>query len=243
MKNKKQFYVCGLFCWMTLFSVLELKAQETIMDQVNYTQLEHLVELANSNYPRAKVSSLAVDHAKEEVAINKASWFDALGFTVNYFYRTQSGDDRTVIPPTEGGAVIGTNPLFNGFQFGVNLRLGEIAQKPAKIRQARVGVAMAEMENAEYQSLLKSEVKARYYEYLRCINELKIRSQSALDSKNTSDEVMGMFERGEVSLTDYNTARTNHAQANSLKIAAENELLKAKDGLEELIGVKLDQVK
>lgn len=247
IKNIKKVKVGELsMLWfiLLLLGVQSVRGQETIMNQVNYNQLEQLIALANSHYPRSKISELAVDVAKEDVAMNKASWFDALGLNVNYFHRPAQGSDNTAVPPVDGGTVVTTNPfLFNGFQFGVNLRLGEIAQKPAKIRQAKVGFEIAKLEDEEYKKLLRNEVKARYYEYIHQVNEVKIRTQAAQDSKNTSDDVATSFERGEAALADYNLAKTNHAQANSLKIAAEMELLKAKDQLQELIGMPLEQVK
>ena len=51
------------------------------------------------------------------------------------------------------------------------------------------------------------------------------------------------FEKGEITLQAYNSSRISASGADSSRIQAEIEFLKAKNALEDIIGKKLDQVK
>ncbi|MNY83210.1 hypothetical protein D3C86_2258230 [compost metagenome] len=63
------------------------------------------------------------------------------------------------------------------------------------------------------------------------------------DNKNTADNLRYKLEKGEISLDTYNQSRINITSATTSKIQTEVNLLSAKDALEEIIGMKLADVK
>lgn len=225
--NKTLLFI-SLFCVSLHFSV---KAQESIIQQINYPLLEKYIELAKQNYPRKKIYEANVVAAKSKIGAASLGYLEAL--TASYYYR-----------PNERQSIDITNPYsVNGFQFGVNLNVGQFFKTPSLVKQSKQDYKVSVLEDQEYNITLATEVKKRYYEYVQLINELKIKTQLLTDNKASSDNLKYKFEKGEATLDLYSQAKSSTSIANSEKILAELNLLKAKDALEELIGQKLEDVK
>ncbi|MDR6782496.1 outer membrane protein TolC [Pedobacter africanus] len=210
---------------------LKTYAQESIIGEINYADLQKYIALAKENYPKRKAINETVTKTQNELPITALSYLDI--FNASYFYRPES---RSVLDPV--------NPYnVNGFQFGVNVNLGSFLQKPFTAKKAKSDYKIAQYQAKEYELALEVEVKKRYYTYIQQINQLKIYTTSMQDNKNTADNLRGKFEKGEISLDTYNQSRINLTNATTAKIQTEVNLLGAKDSLEEIIGVKLSDVK
>ena len=221
----------GLLCFLIISGIVSTYGQQSIVSQINYNQLEKYIQSAKDNYPRRQIMALNTEVAAAEVPAAKVSLLDI--FNASYIYR-----------PNGAVAINAGNPfLVNGFQFGVNMSLGSFLQKPYQIKQAKSEHKIAQLEQQEYDVILANEVKNRYYEYILQLNELKLKTQSAQDNKTVSDDMRYKFEKGEISLQAYNSSRISASGADSSRIQAEIEFLKAKDALEDIIGKKLEQVK
>lgn len=206
---------------------IQVSAQETIIDDINYTQLEEYIALAKANYPRSKIMALAERKAKGLAPIEAVSILDVVN--VSYYYRPES---KSAINPE--------NPyVFNGVQFGIGMSLGALAEKPLKIKQAKLDYEIAKLETLDYEKILSLEVKNRYYLYILQLKELKLRTQAAQDAQVLSDDISLRFERGQVELDSYSTAKSALNDALSTKIQTEVAYLFSKDQLEEIIGKKL----
>lgn len=217
---------------LSLFMLLSLYAfpQNSVMEEVNYGYLEKLIDLAKANYPRNKILDFQEESAKGALTASKVSFLD-LG-SVSYFYRPQN---RLALNPE--------NPfVFNGFQFGLSINPGSYFQKPMAVKQAKAAYEIAKLENQDYQNVLTNEVKSRYYNYLQLRNELTIANQEAQDAKLLFERIRGQYEVGEAELEDYSERKTSATQMTLIKMRTEVEYLKAKDALEEIIGVSLDEV-
>lgn len=226
MKNLFKIALIALMCIS-----LDTFAQESIIGDIKYADLDKYIALAKQNYPRRKAMNEQVTKARVELPITALSYLDI--FNGSYFYRPQS---KTVIDPL--------NPYnVNGFQFGVNVNLGSFLQKPFNAKKAKSDLKIAQYQAEEYELSLTVEVKRRYYAYIQQISQLKINTQSVQDNKNVADNQLYKFEKGEITLDTYNQSRINLTNANTAKIQAEVNLLTAKDSLEEIIGAKLSEVK
>lgn len=209
----------------------ESSAQETIIGEVNYGVLQKYIQAAKEYFPRRKIFEAKVEGAKTAIPINAVSYLDI--FNASYFYRP----DKTEV-------INAVNPYsVNGFQFGVNINLGNFLQKPYLGKKARAEYKVAKLEAQEYDTSLAIEVKKRYYNYIQQISQLKINTQSVQDNKNVADNLKYKFEKGELSLDIYNQSRINLAAANTAKIQSEVNLLVAKDALEEIVGRPLSDFK
>lgn len=212
------------------FYGLNLWAQESIMAEINYSQLETFIQLAKDNYPKNKIVRIQEERSKAAVSAARVSYLDLIN--VHYFYRPE---DRTTLNPD--------NPfIINGFQFGVSLSPGIFFQKPYQVKQAKAEHQVMSLQREEYEFQLENEVKSRYYDYIFLLNEIKIKTGEAQALKALFDDTRLKFELGEAELDAYNNARANVANAVSTLTQTEVNFLKAKDSLEELIGVKISNL-
>ncbi|WP_246474935.1 TolC family protein [Pedobacter roseus] len=205
----------------------KLSAQESILGQVNKADIEQYIALAKQNYVKRKIQGVSTESMKNDVSMAKVSYLDI--FNASYFYRPQG---NTVIDPV--------NPYnINGFQFGVNINLGALLQKPFILKKAKANYKVAQLEALDFDTQLVVEVKKRYYNYLQEKARLKVLTQSASDSKGVAESLRRKFERSETSLEVFNQSRVTQSSAETLKVEAEGNFLKAKDLLEEIIGQEI----
>lgn len=226
MTNKRLFIIFLL----SVFYV-QANAQDDIMSQINTPLLQKYIDLAKEYYPKRKMYKASELSAKAKIGASKAGYFESLN--VSYFYR-----------PDNSAIINATNPYsINGFQFGVYLNLGLFFRTPSLVKQAREEYNSAAFLTKEYDILLETEVKQRYYEYLQGFIDLKVKNQAYIDNKTASDGLRFKFEKGEVSLDDYTKSKTLTSGAGSEKLTSELNMLRAKSSLEALIGKKLEEVK
>lgn len=219
----------SLVLFMMILGITSTYAQESIISKINYNQLEKYIQSAKENYPRKQIMSLNTERLSNDVKASTISYLDV--FNAAYIYR-----------PDQSSAINASNVLVvNGFQFGVNMNIGNFLQKPFQIKKAKADFKIAQLEEKEYETILTNEVKNRYYNYIYQLSELKLKTQSAQDNKTVSDDMRYKFEKGEITLLGYNTSRIGSSESDSSRIQAEIDFLKSKDALEEIIGKKLDQ--
>ena len=202
-------------------------AQESILADINNVDIENYIALAKQNYAKRKVQQAMTESVKTGVPYAKAAYLDI--FNATYIYRPEN---RAVIDPI--------NPYnVNGLQLGVTINLGSLIQKPYMVKKAKADYKVAQLQELDFDNQLAVEVKRRYYDYIEQKTQLKILTQSAIDSKGVSESLRNKFERGAVTLDVYNESRITQANASTSKIQAETNYLKVKDLLEEIIGQKI----
>jgi len=214
-----------------LFLSVKAYSQETIIPEIKYDDLEKYIELAKQNYPKLKMVSARKEGIKTGVTLANLSYLDM--FSASYFYRPE---DQSVLNPINPYSV-------NGFQFGVNVSLGNLLAKPFLVKRAKAEYKVAQLEEQDFILTLKTEVKKRYYDYIQTISLLKLNTQMASDNKGVAESLRTRFAKGEITLDVYNQSRIMQFSAYQTKIMAESAYLKAKDLLEEIIGTKLSDVK
>jgi outer membrane protein TolC len=206
-------------------------AQESILKEINYSDLQKYIDLARVNFPQMKIAEAKKEFVKTGIPIAQAAYFDI--FNASYFYRPEN---KSVLDPV--------NPYnFNGFQFGVSVNVGNLLQKPFEVKRAKADYKVAVLEAQQNDKAVEMEVKRRYYDYIRQISQLKIATKSAQDNRGVSESLRNKFEKGEITLDAYNQSRLNQSTSESEKVEVEINYLKAKDLLEEIIGVKLSDIK
>lgn len=214
-----------------VFLSINAKAQETIIPEIKYADLEKYIDLAKQNFPRNKIYQAQKESAKTAVPSTTLSYLDI--FNASYIYR-----------PDEKPALNPLNPYtVNGFQFGINFNLGTFLQKPFTVKKAKADAKVADLMAQEYNLAIAVEVKKRYYDYIQSISVLKLNTLMAQENKGVAESLRNKFEKSEITLDVYNQSRINEFNSSQAKILAESTFLKAKDSLEEIIGVKLSDVK
>lgn len=206
-------------------------AQDSVIPEINYSDLQKYISLAKKNFPRRKMFEERRIGAKTQIPTTQLSYLDIFGGS--YFYRPQ---DKSVIDPV--------NPYnVNGFQFGINVNLGAFLQKPFAVKRAKSDYKIAQLEQEEYELQIEVDVKRRYYDYILESGQLKIYTMNAQDTKGVAENLKNKFEKGEINVEAYNQSRAGLSSATLSKMQAEVSYLKAKDSLEEIIGVKISDVK
>ncbi len=216
---------------LLLLVTFKSNAQESILKDINYSDLQKYIDLAKANFPTMKIAEAKKELVKTGIPLAQASYLDI--FNASYFYRPEK---KAVLDPV--------NPYnFNGFQFGVSVNLGSVLAKPYQVKRAKADYKIAVLEAQQNDKLVEMEVKRRYYDYIQQISQLKIATKSAQDNKGVSESLRNKFEKGEITLDAYNQSRLSQSTSDTEKVEAEINYLKAKDLLEEIIGIKLSEVK
>jgi outer membrane protein TolC len=216
-----------LFLFIFLYNLQTLRAQETMMNDISYVYLEKLVAVAMENYPRIKTNESRVKIAEANISKQKMGWLTPLSLSYAYSPVTAS-----------------TNPgFFGGYQLGFTVSLQQLLQTPFNIRTAREELKVVQNDVAEYQLTLATEVKRRYIAYMQALRMLQLTSKSAISAQSDAALMKNRFERGETTLAEYNNVLDRYSNQNQTKITAEGTMLINKASLEELLGVKLEEVK
>lgn len=209
-------------------SVSLVKAQETMVGEIDSIFLQKLIKTAQSNYPKMKVLDHKITIASTLVKKANLSWFDI--FTISAFYS-----------PTAATTL--TNPTLSGFQIGLFLNISSLIQKPYNIKQSKEELRIATLEKEAYYLNLEAEVKSRYYKYIQQIVILKIQTQGALSAESLAQQFKYKFEKGEENFENYSKSILLSSDQRQRVIELSGSVLIAKSSLEELIGKKLEEIK
>ena len=209
------------------FIVFKSHSQESIIQEIKLDQLDTLIELALANNPQRKITEKNEVIAKSLLNASKMSFFEAAN--ASYFYRPEN---RTALDPMNPYAV-------NGWQFSVTLSPGTLLQKPHQIKQAKAAYEVSKLESENYKLELINEVKSRYYDYILSLSDVKSKTQAAQDAEAFFEDVKIKYEDGEVEMNEYTESRVTFYAANADLKQAEVAYLKARDLLEQLVGIKL----
>lgn len=223
-----RFKLLGLLLLALLYTQ-GLRAQESLIPDISYPFLEKLIATAKKNYPEIKLRQAQVNLAKAAYHQANVSWLDA--FTASYIYSPKSSID--LIQPT----------IFNGYQLSISINIGRFLAKPFVSRGARENVRIAEFQQQEYNLSLEANVKRLYFQYLAAQADLRLRSGAVIDGQTAVKQLKYSFQKGETTFQVYNEALTSLYQQGGYQVSAELAMLTAKTNLEEVLGVKLEEVK
>ncbi|GAB3021299.1 hypothetical protein GCM10027051_28190 [Niabella terrae] len=232
---KKIIFLCSV---LHLSLLPALRSQESIINNVDDILLGKYITLAQQFYPLKKAADANVDKSRAQLSMATMSVLDI--FNAGYFYSPQKNEGLIYLP---GGASGTANVVMQGFQFGVNVNLGNLLSKPGQIKSAKADYRIAEAQRQDFNNNLASTVKARYYEYLSAQKQLELKSLAAKDMKSILNNAQTQFQNGTITIEVYTTAKSASITADAESLDAEVEYLKAKNALEDMIGTKLESVK
>ncbi|ADY51607.1 hypothetical protein Pedsa_1036 [Pseudopedobacter saltans DSM 12145] len=220
-----------MFLYLLTSISTSLKAQDNILGDFSYLYMEKLIAVAKENYPKNKVFESRINVANNNLSIAKASWFDPLSF--NYVNRTNIYNIDGV-----------NSSILSGYFLNVNFSPASIlVKKPFQVKNARSEIVAATAERDEYALQLETEVKTRYTIYVQNLQTLKLVSQRVVDAESTFTNMKAKYERSEISFREFNDVSTYLTSVKESKVAAEANLLTSKFQLEELLTVKLEDIK
>ena len=226
-----------LLIFVSMFFI-NARSQESLIRDIDNSLLNKYISLALQNYPRKIAYDERIKKAKSALNATKLSWFDP--FFAGFYYRPENGG----IGVSGGGGGANTQ-LFtnNGFQFGMNVSLGNLLSKPSLIKGAKTEYNAAKAESSEYEATLIAEVKTRYYDYLLAKRQLELRNLSTQSLKVLLNDAKAKYERAEITIDAYTTSKNAETESEAALLNAEEAYLKAKTALETIIGTQLENVK
>ncbi|MBC7654547.1 MAG: TolC family protein [Oligoflexus sp.] len=207
----------------------KVKAQQSMIQDVNYLFLEKLLATARENYPIVKQYQVQKEIDNLNIKGQQLNWFSPLNFSY------LSSPNRTInfIDPQ----------FFTGYQFGVSINVADILQKPNKIKTARQQLLLTEANESQYAQTLEVEIKRRYFLYIQQLNTVKLFSKSTQDAEGLLNDLKVKYQRGEVEFRIYSEALVNFSLITQQKIQSEATYLTAKASIEELTITKLEDIK
>ena len=220
-------YKLSFLIIMIFSGIIYCKAQESMLNDVDYVYLQKLIDTANIRYPNFKTYDHRIKVTYYEVKKAKLGWFDPFTLSLSY-------------SPTN--ATSASAPTLSGYQIGFFLNIGNFVIKPHLIKQAKEQMAIEKLNKEDARLNLINEVKSRYFKYLQAKASLKLQIQMSSDIEGLLRQVKYKFEKGEETFENYSKALTNFASARQNIIATESNLLIAKSSLEQIIDKKLEDI-
>jgi outer membrane protein TolC len=217
--------------YMCLLGAVAAHCQHSMMTEISIPYLEKLIAVTKANYPHVKSLNSRAIIAQYNIKKAKRDWFNIL--TLSYLYN----------PSNTTTVVGGQNILVSGTQVGVYTNLGSILQKAPAVRVTREEYKIAENDKAEYDLSIEAAVKQRYYVYIQQLTVLKVKRQTVDDAESSVKLMKYKFEKGEETFDNYNKALIYFDTNLQIKIEGEAAYLVAKSSLEELLCVKLEDIK
>ncbi|GAB3429658.1 TolC family protein [Niabella aquatica] len=228
---------------LSLFIVIFMSAtafsQESIIQDIDEPMLQKYIHLAMANYPLKKASDATLERSKTQVSIATLSLFDI--FNAGYFYSPQKNEGLILVPGASTSA--NTSLVMRGFQFGVNVNLGNLLSKPGMIKAAKADYKIARAQSEDYSRILANNVKLAYYDYLAAKKQLELSILAAKDLRSILANAQAQFQNGTITIDVYTAAKNASISADTGALTAEVAYLKAKNNLEDLIGEKLEKVR
>jgi len=193
--------------------------------------LEKLVYIAWQNYPDNLAYRYLVDIAEEDLYQKKWSWLDNLNLTYQYNPQPTSNVD-----PND-------NSSLPRFGIGVSINIGSIFKTPSNIEKGRLELKRAYLQVTQQKLYIRGEVSRRYAYYIGNIKLLQIRSQAVSDAQSTLTLTKFRYESGQVDLVEYDKVLRSYTDNLERQAVAEMDVQFHKANLEQLVGIKLEDIK
>jgi outer membrane protein TolC len=205
-------------------------------DAPELTFEEKLVRLAWKNYPTNEVFQRNINIAEKNLMLSKWSWTDNFRVFYNLNDRTLQGGG---VDTGTGSSSYGGLPMYG---LGLSFNLGSFISVPGRVKIARENVKISEADLNTQKLTIRAEMLKRYRAYLLSLEILKMRAQAVEDAHSNFLAVSQRFRNGEATMEDYNSMSQFYNKAMEGKLVAENDVSNAKIIIEEMIGIRLEEV-
>jgi outer membrane protein TolC len=226
---KKKVWLLALPLLLGAKGIYAQDAGSSVHEAVSVTFLNQLIDTAKKYYPKMKTFDHKISIANSNVSKARNAWFDIFTFAYQY----SPNNSTTLVNPS----------ILNGYQLGLFVNMGSLFTKPQGVKQAKEQLAINKLEKEEYIISIETEVKIRYFTYIKQVTILKAMTQGLIDAENAMKQVKYRFEKSEDSFDNYSKSLLTYADRKQSVIEAEGALLIAKSSLEELVCKKLEDIR
>lgn len=193
---------------------------------------EKLVKLAWLHNPEAEVAEHTVKMEEYDVKIANSQWLDIFSVqgNLNEFNIDESQDQ------------FNRSDFFPRYNVAARVSLGMFISIPATMKRNREEVKIARAQKEGLKQALRSQVLQLYYNFLMYDKIYSLQSKLLLGAESSQDLNEEKFTGGEISFEEYNASQEAYNQKQIAFYQAEAAYKNAKVQLEELIGMRLEEV-
>lgn len=191
---------------------------------------EYLVQLAWMNNPESAIAQTEVRKSEAEARNRRKEWMRDVQATFNLNEANLRGVDSF------------GNVFFPRYNFGLNFNLNRIFTQKDQTYIGRQEVLIAQHKVNLSKLELRSETLSRYARFQLAREIVKTRSLVEQEAYNNFVLIQQLYKTDEKTFEDYSAAASAYYAAQEARIRAESDLLIAKIMLEELIGIRWEQV-
>ena len=225
------------FALAILFCINGLNAQQSDFDfvvqpvEAKARDLsEYLVQLAWLNNPESAVAQEEVKVAQDEAKNTRKEWMRDVQATFNLNEANLRGVDSL------------GNVFFPRYNFGVSVNLFNILSQGNKNKIGKREIRIAEHKVNQRKLEIRAETLSRYASFKLAKEIVKTRTLAEQEVYTNYVLIQQLYKTDEKTFEEYITASSAYYKAQEARMQAENEALLAKYRLEEIIGLKWEQV-
>lgn len=191
---------------------------------------EYIVQLAWLNSPEGHIAEKELLNSKSEQKNTKKEWMRDVNASFNFNESNLKGAD------TLG------NVFFPRYNFGLTLNLYNILSQNEKNNIGRRRISIAEERINQRKREIRADALTRWADFKLAKEIFKERSTVELDLNNNFILIQQLYKSDEATLEQYTTTSAAYYQAREARIRAQTEAEIAKFKLEEIIGLRWEQV-
>ncbi len=194
---------------------------------------EKLVQIAWRNHPSNEIYRREVNVATFAVRQSTTSWLDLVRVTGNM-------NEFTINPQSD---IFGRSAFYPRYNVSASISLGQFFSIPytRKINKEKLVEAQSSV-NAQKLFVRNSVLKA-YNEFQMREKIFKVQSQLLLDNETSHKLIEQRFKNGETDFTTYSASLSSFSSMTIGQMESEKNYKNAKLDLEQLIGMRLEDVR
>jgi outer membrane protein TolC len=194
---------------------------------------EKLVQIAWRNHPSNEAFRREVNIAAYETKKAAVQWLDVVHVQGNL-------NQFTLNPASD---VYSRAAFFPKYNIHGDLSLSWLFTIPYTTKQNKEREIVAQSQVNVQKLLVRQTVLKAYNEYLMHEKIYKIQTQLALDNETSHKLVEQKFKNGEITFETYSASLTTFSTTSLAQLEAERNFKNAKLDLEQLIGMRLEDVR
>ena len=191
---------------------------------------EYLVQLAWLNQPESAIAQDEVKNAQDEAKNVRKEWMRDVQATFNINEANLSGADSS------------GNVFFPRYNFGVSLNLYNILSQKNKNTVSKRDVRIAEHAVNQRKLEIRAETLTRYAQYKLARELFKTRTLMEQEANANYLLIQQLYKSDEKTFDEYTAASAVYYKAQEERLKAETDVQVAKFRVEEMIGIKWEQV-
>ncbi|MEM9388895.1 MAG: TolC family protein [Bacteroidota bacterium] len=190
---------------------------------------ERLVQLAWQNNPASEIAQKNIGVSEYRVNIAKWDWLSRIVVSGNI-------NEFTIDQENERAE------FFPRYNFALNVPLGVFAKQPMETRMVRQQLYIEQEKLNQLKLEIRAEVLKRYENYKRDMKIADLLGEVLSETKTVYDNVKGQINTGQLVVGENYDISERFKRAQIDKIKADAQVKISKLSLEEMIGIKYEEV-